>query len=78
MAATGRSRGRRARSPLTRSRDQAMSVTEGALRVGYSNLGHFTRIFTRLTGILPSEYRRAAQTALSENERMSRKTSDSR
>lgn len=37
-----------------------VSVTEAALRVGFSNFGHFARVFTRLTGILPSDYRRAS------------------
>ncbi|MGK6353892.1 helix-turn-helix domain-containing protein [Sphingomonas sp. DT-207] len=39
---------------------EATSVTEAALRVDFSNLGHFTRVFVRITGILPSDYRRAA------------------
>jgi len=39
---------------------EVASVTEAALRVGFSNFGHFTRIFTRITGVRPSEYRRQA------------------
>ncbi|WP_436827932.1 helix-turn-helix domain-containing protein [Sphingomonas sp. DT-207] len=42
--------------------DEAASVTEAALRVGFSNLGHFTRVFAGIMGVLPSDYRRAART----------------
>ncbi|WP_423603287.1 helix-turn-helix domain-containing protein [Sphingomonas sp. MS122] len=34
------------------------SITEVALSVGFSNLGHFSRLFARSTGRLPSAYRR--------------------
>jgi len=36
---------------------EGASVTEAALGVGFSNLGHFTRVFARMTGVLPSRYR---------------------
>jgi AraC-like DNA-binding protein len=37
---------------------EGAGVTEAAIRVGYSNLGYFTRIFARATGLTPSAYRR--------------------
>jgi AraC family transcriptional regulator len=41
---------------------EGSSVTDAALQVGFSNLGHFTRIFTRVIGIRPSDYRRLGDT----------------
>jgi len=38
--------------------DKALSVTDTGYAVGYSDLTHFERIFKKLTGTTPSQYRR--------------------
>ena len=37
------------------------SVTEAAIRAGYTEMSHFSRKFKSLTGISPSEYKKSAQ-----------------
>jgi len=37
------------------------SVTEAAIKAGYSEMSHFSREFKKSTGISPSEYKRSAQ-----------------
>lgn len=44
-------------------RDQNMSVTDVARRVGYDNLFHFSKLFTRRYGINPSKLRPTARRA---------------
>jgi two-component system, response regulator YesN len=38
--------------------DDALSITDTGYAVGYSDLTHFERIFKKLTGTTPSQYRR--------------------
>jgi len=38
--------------------DDALSITDTGSAVGYSDLTHFERIFKKLTGITPSQFRR--------------------
>jgi two-component system response regulator YesN len=38
--------------------DDALSITDTGYAVGYSDLTHFERIFRKLTGTTPSQYRR--------------------
>ena len=37
--------------------DQGMSVRDVGLNVGYGDSRYFSRVFKRMTGMLPSEYR---------------------
>ncbi len=53
----GRCRVRRAAELL---RDKNRSVTEVSLEVGFQDMTHFGRVFRKLTGHLPSLYRRIA------------------
>lgn len=36
------------------------SITEIGFKVGYNNIGHFNKMFKKVTGITPSEYRKQA------------------
>jgi YesN/AraC family two-component response regulator len=38
--------------------DNELSITDTGYAVGYSDLTHFERIFKKLTGATPSQYRR--------------------
>mgnify|MGYP001479948584 CR=1 FL=1 len=35
-----------------------MSVTQISYKVGYNNIGHFNKMFKKITGVTPSEYRK--------------------
>ena len=38
--------------------DDALSITDTGYAVGYTDLTHFERIFKKVSGITPSQYRR--------------------
>jgi len=38
-------------------KDSSMSLSEIASQVGYSNAGYFNRIFKKIVGITPGQYR---------------------
>lgn len=42
-------------------RETSRSIAQIAFECGFSHQGHLTRVFTRLSGITPAAYRRAAQ-----------------
>lgn len=44
--------------------NEPLSLAEVAVRAGYFDQAHFTRTFTRYSGITPGEYRRAPQTGI--------------
>jgi AraC-like DNA-binding protein len=40
-------------------RETSRSVIEVALEVGYTSPSHFTKVFRRITGVAPNEFRTA-------------------
>jgi AraC family transcriptional regulator len=40
-------------------RETSRSIIEVALEVGYTSPSHFTKVFRRITGVAPNEFRTA-------------------
>ncbi|NQU43735.1 helix-turn-helix transcriptional regulator [bacterium] len=46
-------------------RDTDLSISEAAYRVGFSSAAYFSRLFKRLTGLSPREFRESQREAAS-------------